>query len=453
MKQNKIWFLISSIFIIIIIAVPIGWILHQENNPNGDDNEPSFPDESVGLPELTWQVNLKDFATGLLAKEERVYTIDISGNIICYDTTDGHVVWEGSVGGYFSEGLVVNQDRVYGGAGVEVVGCLDIRTGSFYWGLAEIPNIKYYKVAPENFTVVDGRLFVKTNAFSVFNATTGKLLWLVEDWGNLPGQSEQLWSFNGWAFENDLLICSSSGSEGIHINRLNPDDGTIMWATEGLFFDSPVVYHEQVIIKNSSKAEILSLDASSGKKLWSYDVGATICSLKEYNGRLLFFVSDNCFYALNLDNGTLAWKSAVDSQEITALVNDDNPLEGLPVLIDQQKQTMVGVVAVTTQDIIDEHHVEDKHYGLLCNLDLNNGNVVWTEHFSGQGDISNEYLVFDYAATRNHIYLTDINELLIFDKQTGLLIETQHFEHKITAPTVENEKAFVAADLWLFAYK
>ncbi len=440
----------------LIIAVPIGWILRQENNPNGDDNDLSLPDKSIGpieLPELLWQINMENFATGLATEDGRVYTIDISGNIICYDTTDGHFVWEGSVGGYFSEGLVIHQDRVYGGAGAEVVGCLDIRTGRFYWGLAEIPNIKYNKAAPENFTVVDGRLFIKTNAFSAFNATTGKLLWLVEDWGHLPGQSEQLWSFNGWAFENNLLISSSSGSEGIHINRLNPDDGTIMWTIEGFFFDSPVVYQEQVIIKNVSKTEILSLDAGSGKKLWSYDVGATICGLREFNGTLLFFASDNSFYALNLDNGTLAWKTTVNSQEITSLVNDDNPLEGLPVLIDQQKQTMVGVVAVTTQDIIDEHHVEDQNYGILCNLDLMTGNVIWTEHFSGEGDISNEYRVFDYAATKKHIYLTDINDILIFDKRTGLLIETQHFEHQITAPVVKNEKAFVAADLLLFAYK
>ena len=168
---------------------------------------------------------------------------------------------------------------------------------------------------------------------------------------------------------------------------------------------------------------------------------------------LFFFAADKNYYALNLDNGTLAWKTTVNSQEITSLVNDDNPLEGLPVLIDQQKQTMVGVVAVTTQNIIDENRVEDQNNGILCNLDLRTGNVIWTEHFSGKGDISNECLVFDYAATKNYIYLTDINELLIFSKTTGNLIETQHFEHQITAPVMENEKVFVAADLFLFAYK
>lgn len=87
---------------------------------------------------------------------------------------------------------MIYEDRVYGGAGSGVVGCLDIRTGRHLWDLAGIPRIKYGKQAPENFTVVDGRLFVKTNAFSAFNATTGKLLWLIEEYGHVPGQSETL---------------------------------------------------------------------------------------------------------------------------------------------------------------------------------------------------------------------------------------------------------------------
>lgn len=453
--MNKNWIITASMIVIVIIAVPIGWILTQENNPVENDNEPSLPDRSINLPEpprVFWQIDIEHFATGLAAADGRVYTIDIFGEINCYDATTGDNVWEGSVGGYFSKGLVIYEDRVYGGAGTEVVGCLDKRTGRHLWDLAGIARIKYGKTAPENFTVVDGRLFIKTDAFSAFNATTGKFLWLIEEYGHIPGQSDSLWRFDGWAFENNLLIGTSGGPEGIHIHRLNPDDGTIMWAVEGMFAGSPVVYQEQVIVQNVSKTEILSLDENSGEMLWSYDVGATICNPMEYNGLLLFGASDDSFYALSLDNGALVWKSSVNSQNITSLVNDDNPLESLPVIIDQQNQRMIGVLAVTTQTRLDENHVEDHHYGILCSLDLKTGDVIWSEYFSGDGDISNEYLVFDYASTENHIYLATINDLLIFSKKTGNLIESQHFEHQITPPVVENDRTFVATDLWLFAY-
>jgi outer membrane protein assembly factor BamB len=455
--MNKKWIITASIIAIIIIAVPVGWILTQERESE-TPNIPSVPDNST-TPEpddsepasILWQHDIENFATGLAAADEKVYTIDIFGDITCYDAKRGNFIWEGSVGGYFSEGLVIYEDRVYGGAGSGVVGCLDIRTGRHLWDLAGIPRIKYGKQAPENFTVVDGRLFVKTNAFSAFNATTGKLLWLIEEYGHIPGQSDTLWGFNGWAFENNLLIGTSGSPEGKYIYRLNPDNGTVKWAVDGMFAGSPVIYQGQVIVRNT-RTGILSLNETSGETLWSFNVGATICKTTEYNGLLLFGASDDSFYALHLDNGTLAWKSSVNSQNITSLVNDDNPLEGLPVIIDQQNQRMIGLFAVSTQTKIDEMHVEDHHYGILCSLDLETGNVIWTEYFSGKGDISNEYLVFDYASTENHIYLTAIDDLLIFSKKTGNLIESQHFEHQISSPVAENGKVFVAADLWLLAY-
>ena len=113
---------------------------------------------------------------------------------------------------------------------------------------------------------------------------------------------------------------------------------------------------------------------------------------------------------------------------------------------------MIGILAVSTQPRIAENHVADYHYGILCSLDLKTGEVIWTEYFSGEGDISNEYLVFDYASTENHVYLSAINDLLIFSKKTGNLVDSQHFEHQITPPVAENGKVFVAADLWLYSY-
>lgn len=440
--MNKNWIIIVSIIAIIIIAVPVGWILFQDSSAT----------ESETTPSILWQRKIENFATGLAASDGKVYTIDIFGDITCYDAKTGDFVWDGSVGGYFSEGLVIYEDMVYGGAGSGVVGSLDIRTGRHLWDLAGIPRIKYGKQAPENFTVVDGRLFVKTNAFSAFNASTGKLLWLIEEYGHVPGQSATLWGFNGWAFENGLVIATSVSSEGKYIYKLNPDDGTVKWAVDGMFAGSPVVYKGQIIVQSSSKKELFSLNETSGETLWSYNVGAIICKTTEYNGLLLFGASDDSFYGLHLDNGTLAWKSSVNSQNITSLVNDDNPLEGLPIIIDEQNQRMIGLFAVSTQTKIDEMQVEDQHYGILCSLDLETGNVIWAEYFSGKGDISNEYLVFDYASTENHIYLTAINDLLIFSTKTGNLIESQHFEHQIAPPVAENGKVFVAADLWLLAY-
>ena len=56
-------------------------------------------------------------------------------------------------------------------------------------------------------------------------------------------------------------------------------------------------------------------------------------------------------------------------------------------------------------------------------------------------------------APENNIYLTTIYDFRIFSKITGNVIESQHFEHKLSSPVAENGKVFVAADLWLMAYE
>ena len=430
--------------IILLLIVPVFWILLQDSsNPQNESNEPA---------PILWQRNIENFATGLATDGGNVYTIDIFGNIKSYYTSSGNSVWNGSIGGYFSKGVLSYKDKVYGGSGNAIVGCLDKTTGRKLWDLAGTRGIKYGKQAPENFTVVDDRLFIKTNTFSVFNAMTGKFLWMINEFGPIPGQSNNIYGINAWAFDDDLIIATSGSPEGKYIYRLNPDHGTINWTVDGMFSGTPVIYQGQAILQNQTGQNIFSLNVTSGEILWSFDIEAEIFSSIEYNGLLLFVASNDCFYALNLDTVTLEWKTNVASQNITSLVNSDNPLEALPIIIDEQNQRMIGCLAVTTQTTVDDIHVEDHHYGILCSLDIETGNIVWTEYFSGDGNISNKYLVFDYASSENYIYMTAINDLLIFSKKTGNLIEAKHYEHQVTPPVAGNGKVYVAADLWLFAY-
>jgi hypothetical protein len=93
------------------------------------------------------------------------------------------------------------------------------------------------------------------------------------------------------------------------------------------------------------------------------------------------------------------------------------------------------------------------HWGMLCSLEIETGNVNWVKHFAGDGDISNEYWVYDFALTENNIYLTTMDDFRIFSKTTGNIIESQLFEHKLNSPVAEDGKVFVAEDLRLNSYK
>ena len=448
--MNKNWIILVSIIAIVIIVVPVGWFLNQKSEENLPGNPNNPPKDNI----VFWQADIENFATGLAAKDDKVFTIDVFGNINCFDSTTGNKLWEGSVGAYDSRGLVIREDRVYGGAGAAVVGCLDIETGNTIWDLKEYMNdVKYHKNAPENFTLVDGRLFVTTEYFSAFNATNGKLLWLIKEYGHIPGDSERIsLSYNWWAFENDVVIGASRGSDGSKITRLHPDNGTIIWATQGMFVEKPINFEEQIIIQNLTKTKIISLDVNSGKMLWSIDFTKPILNTIEYNGLLIFGSSDDNIYAVNLDTGTLAWKRKVADRNTTGLINNENHLEGLEFILDQQNEKLLTVFANTQTTIDEKHEVEERDYIALSCLDINNGDIIWSEFFSGEGDIPKEYRSFSGAVTENRIYLTSLDDLLIFSKNNGTFIESHHFEHRITAPVVENNIAYVSADLWVFAY-
>ena len=387
-----------------------------------------------------WQRGIKNFATGLAAADGKVYTIDIWGNICCYEAETGKSVWTGSIGAYWSGRVAASSSMVYGGKASGGVGALDAATGDLKWINHTAHSSYYSKKAPDNITVVEGRVYVTTDAFSALNATTGEILWQITDFG-----------VNGSPLKGNRVYVMTFGLSGMFIYRLNPDDGTALWCINGTFSGHPVSYQGQVIMHNQTA--VFSLDETTGASLWSYNVGELIYQPTAYNGLLVFEASDGNVYALHLSDGTLAWKTPVDSQNITSLANSDNPLKALTIQIDPQNQRAIGGYAITTKLGAFMQNGGDEYAGFLYSLDLDNGSIVWTKQFSANGDVSHENAVFNFVLTKSKIYLTtEFSELWIISKSTGEIIETRHFEHYILPPVVVDNKVFVAADLQLIAY-
>jgi outer membrane protein assembly factor BamB len=390
---------------------------------------------------ILWQRNIENFASGLAAADGKVYTIDIWGNICCYEDETGESVWNGSIGAYWGKGVTASSSMVYGGKASGEIGALDATTGEFQWSVHTASSSLYSKKAPDNITIVDGRVFVTTNSFSALNATTGELLW----------QITEFW-VRGSSLKDNRVYVTTGGLSGVYIYRLNPDDGTTLWRINGTFSGHPVSYQGQVIMHNQT--EIFSLDETTGASLWSYNVGATIYQPTAYNGLLVFEASNGNIYAIHLSDGSLAWKTHVDSQNITALANSDNPLKGLQIQIDTQNQRAIGGFAVTTQLAAFVQNGSDEYSGFLCSLDIDDGSIVWTKQFSANGDVSHENARFNFALNENNIYLTtEFDDFWIFSKSTGNIIESQHFEHYVSSPVAADNRVFVAADLWLIAYE
>jgi outer membrane protein assembly factor BamB len=447
-------FLLFVILCLILLVLAASLTVLYEGGFQTDSTEP----ESTGI---LWQRGIKNFVTGLTAVDGKVYTNDIWGSISCYEAQSGESVWNGSIGAYWGAGVAASSTKVYGGKAPAEVGALDSATGKFQWSAYTQFESTWRNRAPSNITVLEDRLYVTAYSFNVFNATTGQLLWEYE---NIPFRSDSTVtdpnSLRGWPFEgNRVFAVGGVILEGWYVYKVDPNNGTILWSLprSTSVNGPPVVYHDQVIMRNSSGGEttVFSLDEDSGAILWSYDVGASVFQpTATSTGLLLFEASDGNVYGLHLSDGALAWKTPVDGQNIIVLSDSDSPLKGLQIQIDPQNQMAIGGFAVTTQLGAFVENGSDEYTGFLYSLDIENGSIIWTTQFSADGDVSNGRASFDFALTEKNIYLaSSFSDFWIFSKSRGKLIESQHFDHYVSLPVVIENRVFVVADLWLIAYE
>lgn len=443
-KLNKRRSLLIVAVLIVVVVVALLAVLYENGflSPQGSC--------------ILWQRDITNFATGLAAADGKVFTIDIWGGISCYDAQSGESVWNGSIGAYWGAGLVVSGGRVYGGKSGAEVGALDEATGEFQWIFsAQINSDLWDKSAPDSITVVDGRVFATADGVSAHNATTGQLLWEAA-YGNITDQ--RVWwvsgyPLRGYPFEGNSVYALGGDPSGWCIYRLDTDDGTILWRTNVTLFSSLptalAAYQGQVVIQNGEL--VFSLNETSGSSLWSYDVGASIYQpTANYNGLLLFGASDGNFYALHLANGTLAWKTRVDRQNLLALVNSDNVLRVFPIQVDPQNQRLFWSFGVTEQLGTTSENKHDRYTGTICSLNLATGDSIWTKQIE-DSDVFYDTPI-GLVVSKDTIFLTANYGLWIFSGLTGNVVSTQHFDHYILPPVASDNMVLVAADLYLRAY-
>jgi outer membrane protein assembly factor BamB len=439
-------FIVTVLIIVIVVAASLA-VLYENGflTPQGS--------------RVLWQRDIEQFATGVAAADGKVFTIDIWGNISCYDAATGGSVWNGSIGAYWGAGLAVSDGRVYGGKSGAEVGCLDEITGEFQWIFrAPVSSDLWGKRAPADITVVDGRVFATADGVGVHNATTGELLWEYTDYGNISDQ--RVWWVRVYPLQGNLVYAQSGGPSGVYTYRLDPDNGNVLWRVNDTFFSGhPIPYQGQVILETytvieqnySQKMQVVGLNETTGASLWSYDVGAEIYQpVAVYNGLLLFRASDGNFYALNMDNGKLAWKTHVDSQNLLSLVNSDNLFTAFPVQVDAQNQRVFWSFAVTEQLGTTSENKNDRYTGTVCSLDLATGDVLWTRQIMDSGAFYDAPV--GLVVNKGTVFLTENYALWIFSASTGNVLGTEHFDHYVLPPVVSDDRVFVAADLYLRTY-
>jgi outer membrane protein assembly factor BamB len=460
--------LISIILTSSFIAYEVGF---KRAEPEPEPEPIPEPDSSPYSGAL-WQRPIEHFAIDVAVDDGKVFMTDNSGNVNCFDSQNGESIWNGSLGregGYHS--IVISESRVYVSFKRGRVGCFDEDNGTLLWSFQnpQAPN-SISEGSPE-IIVNDGRVFVRSDTTTAHNATTGELLW--QSISKTITAPNNIWSgrevygflLGGDPFDGKYVYGIEGKYESMRFFNLNTDNGYFIWRSNVTWNGTPFVWGNiesylprlltisqgKVIINGifqgtSSENLLFCLDSYSGKELWRIDVGATVYNPTVYNNLLLFSAADGYFYALNLADGTIAWKTKVDTQNLFSL-----GIQASSIQIESKNQRLFW------NYFVEQTKDSNNYTGTLCSLDLANGNVKWMTPINssrpgwwsyGLGGRSG--LAINNNTDR--IFLCENWGLWIFNTSTGDLVKSQQFDHRVLAPIVLGNKTFVIGDLWLFAY-
>jgi outer membrane protein assembly factor BamB len=408
-----------------------------------------------------WQRDISHFATGFAAEDNRVFTMDINGGIVCYNAANGQTVWNGGIGGYFCSGLTANADIVCGGKPFGV-GVLDASSGKSLYNI--VVPIDYSNTPPSSINIIDSRVvatgrFGMGSSIAAVDATSGLLLWealpypSVPYFGNITNGRD--WWVSGYPLEGRFLeqnsvYASIEEDTAFYIFKLETDSGNILWRASVTSLGGSVLalYQGQIIAQNGNS--ILSLNSASGDTVWSIDIGATIYQSTAANGLLLFGASDGNFYAIRLVDGSLAWKIPVDDEHLLAIVNSNNLLTVYPIQIDSQSSRIFYGFAITQQLGTSSETKHDQYTGYLSSIDMSTGNRTWATKFETTGVFYDNPV--GLIVNKETVFLTSNNFMWTFATYSGKIAEVLRYDHYVLPPVMSEGKVFVAADLHVTAY-
>ncbi len=448
----------SKIIIILLIVglLVASIIVYQQQLSNLDSSS-----NSVGLPapqgSILFKQEIRDFANTIAVDGGKFFTLNDDGVLYCFDAQSGNLLWQTVVDNWRTGGLVIKDEIIYVGAVGGVIKTVDERTGKLLDLQFEAPVSTSWgsKSPPTAFSVIEGRVFATQTGCNAFSADTGSQLWI-----SLPvtmlNPPDMPYTDSVWAFSDNLVLgagmypADNTFADGYY--RIDPDKGAVIWAIECSNIQEPLTYHNRIILTNFGNniqkfcTKVCVATASSGTILWSYDIGSPTYKPIIYGDLLLLVGTDGYFYALNLSNGSLSWKTPL---------NSDGTLKDAavsPIRVDEQTQKIYWAYAIIRTNGSDNSIIYD---GALCSLDLATGRNLRTQTFQSnctQPFFTDRNPLLGLALLNHTAFLTVQTDLWAFHKSSLEVAGMQHFDHNLVAPIAAYGKVYVSADLYALAY-
>lgn len=458
-----------AVLLIVIVSVSSLVVLYGNNlsSPTSPSTQPIF---NQNLSHIAWKINLEHFANDIAYDNGKVF-ISTNSGVYAYDEDTGSLLWGGEGG---RGDIQIYKDRVYVGGYGSIVDCLNESTGKTIHSFsAPVWSSYHSKSNPDFYFVADDRVLVVGDATAVYDTNTGLEFWeatdRVQSWDTFP--------LKPIIIIGPALARGSSYPFILGASRIDPNNGETIWTAEGVNYTPapPIVVDNKVIFWDSTPNKyaqydsnrrilngnnILCVDADSGKTLWNFDVGTLAYQPTVYKDVLLFGAQDGNFYALHLTDGSIAWKTKVDTQNLTkgenlpAQAKSNSVPVSSQAVVDTQKN-VVSWSFLITQSQINGINDNNLYVGVLASLDMSDGTILQTTNIQRNGSIY-DYLspkpVLGLSTLKNTAYLTAQTDLWIINQENGKILQIQGYDHTTISPLLANNKVFVATDLYLTAY-
>jgi outer membrane protein assembly factor BamB len=427
----------------LIVAVLLTAFLINSYKP------PAVQETSTDKP---FKLDLQHFANTIAVDGGKYFVLDDYANLTCFDAYNGSLIWQTNIGDWRSGGILIKDGVIYAGSALSVVQAVDEATGVLLKTYVGLHNpFGGYKGPAEAYFVEDGRIVIQEYGCNAYNIATAKSLWSDE---SVPKYEPTAIPYTNtiWAFPGNIV----AGEGYYHIDnqlengiyRMDPDKGTIMWQIEGFVDQKTLLYQDKIILSgfgqgvNGVHNSIIALNAATGTKEWSYNVGSSINTPTIVGDRLLFVAQDGYIYALNLSDGSLAWKTALTGK------------------LSSQTGMSVVTVDVENQEVYWAYSAPGKnattYESTLYRLNLSSGQNLAKTVFQGSGGGSfyrEDNPSIGLALLKNSAVLTINRDLWFFSRTDLTSVKMEHFDHTLCKLIAAYGHVYVAADLYAMRYE
>ncbi len=446
--MNRTAAIFLSVGLIIVVAVSSFIVLNLALQPA----------PTPGSTDIVWQAKIETNAENYIAANGKVFLADGLGNIHCFDAGNGESLWKLYAGGgdHYHQ-LVESDGKFYYSDGQAVI-AVNETSGhvEVQYIVAPPPTLNGYQDVV-SFTIEDNRLLCsyKNGGRTVFDLPSGQALW-----ATAPEHEMAVYATNA-SIATSTLPHIESDSQTLKAVALNLNNGSTVWQ-----YPAPpttiMVTENRAVLVNYAPIEsylaakdageqtkehiIVCLDRATGRQLWSTPTTYMVFNVK-LDGNTVFFASfDGCYYALNIADGQIKWKTQVadlkPTNQNTTLASLSTCLTAQP-LIDRENNRLVWLAS--------ERYRSDPAMFIMA-LDMENGAQSWSAPV-------NEAPIYvigwesNMAVANNHLFVSRDSKLMCVDSSSGSVLWTRSFLDVQAYPVLAGDRVIVASGRNITAYK